>query len=128
MLRVRDKRDFSRIFSEGRRGGSALSRVVVAESPEPAGRVAFAAPKRVGGAVVRNRSKRVLRACAAEAGLPRAGKDVVLLATAKTATATHDDLVRSLRLSLERALDPQAQRMGPHGRARSTRRHGRSGR
>lgn len=102
---VKTRQDFDRIFHEGYRGGSHLSRVVWAPSSEAEGRVAFVAAKRVGNAVARNRSKRVLRACAAEAGFPRRGKDVVLMATPYTKSAKHDDVVRSLRLSMQRAED-----------------------
>ncbi len=102
---VKNKQDFDRIFHEGFRGGSHLSRVVWAPSREAEGRVAFVAPKRIGNAVARNRSKRVLRACAAEAGFPERGKDVVLMATPHTKSAKHDDVVKSLRLSMRRAED-----------------------
>ena len=57
---------------------------VLARGDEAPGRVAFAAGKRLGNAVYRNRCKRVLREAAREAGLPRDGYDVVLLATDKT--------------------------------------------
>lgn len=108
---IKGQPDFDRIFGEGFSGGSHQSRVVWAPSSEAEGRVAFVAPKRIGCAVVRNRCKRVLRACAGEAGLPAAGKDVVLMATPATARATHDELVRSLRLSLKRAFeDPRPAR------------------
>ncbi len=102
---VKDRRDFDRIFHEGYRGGSHLSRVIWAPSREAEGRVAFVAARRIGNAVERNRSKRVLRACAAEAGFPRSGKDVVIMATPHTKSAAHADVVRSLRLSMQRADD-----------------------
>ena len=42
------------------------------------GRVAFVAAKRLGCAVVRNRSKRVLREAARACGLPRPGYELIL--------------------------------------------------
>ncbi len=103
MRTITSKRDFDRVFSTGKRAARQTVRVVVATSPDPLGRVAFVAPKRVGNAVFRNRCKRVLRACAAEAGLPRAGRDVVLLATPKTARADHEAVVREMRASVDQA-------------------------
>lgn len=103
MRTITAKKDFDRAFSVGKRAGAGVVRVVVCESPDPRGRVAFVAPKRLGNAVFRNRCKRVLRACAREAGLPAEGRDVVLLATRETATGAHGDVVRGMRRSVERA-------------------------
>lgn len=91
------KRDFDRVFRVGVRGGSETVRVVAAYSRDPEGHVAFVASKRIGNAVVRNRSKRVLRAVARDVGFSVAGFDVVLLATPKTATASHGEIMGDLK-------------------------------
>lgn len=70
---------------------------------DPSGRVAVIAGKRIGNAVVRNRSKRVIRAAAQEVGLPCKGHDVVLIATRRTGSAPHSQLVGSLRMLMRRA-------------------------
>ena len=67
------------------------------------GRVAFAAPKRIGCAAVRNRSKRVLREAAREVGMPPAGCDAILFATPSTARAAHAELVQALESLCRRA-------------------------
>ena len=98
---LKAKRDFDRVFSTGVRGRGREARVVL--SPSGEGRVAFVAGKRLGTAVLRNRCKRVLRACASEAGLPLEGCDVVLMATPKTARAPHERVVSSMRHALDEA-------------------------
>lgn len=67
--------------------------VFLAPGPE---RVAVVAGKRVGGAVARNRAKRVLRAAWPQvAGLTR-GSDAVLVARASIAAAKTHDLVSEM--------------------------------
>ncbi|MBS5479100.1 MAG: ribonuclease P protein component, partial [Coriobacteriia bacterium] len=70
---------------------------------DQAGRVAFIAGKKLGCAVVRNRSKRVLRAVAREAGLPAVGYDVVLVANARTRSADHEEVAANLGSLLKKA-------------------------
>lgn len=53
------------------------------------------ASRKVGGAVQRNRAKRVLRAAAAAVGLP-AGVDVALVARPATATASSTEVAAEL--------------------------------
>lgn len=90
------------IFAAGHRVGSPLAVALILKTPTErgrAGRVAFVAGKRVGGAVVRNRSKRVLREAALRMGAPWQGADVVLIArrgTADAPPAAIDNAVRSL--------------------------------
>lgn len=60
------------------------------------GRVAFIAGKKLGGAVVRNRAKRVLRAAARTAGGPWAGLDVLLIARSATGHSRSDDVARAI--------------------------------
>lgn len=67
-------------------------------------RAGFTATKKIGGAVVRNRCKRRLRALARE-HLPRLGKaghDYVFIARADTATAPHERLVQDVQKALEK--------------------------
>ena len=68
-------------------------------SATPTIRVGFTASKKVGGAVVRNRARRRLRALAAEA-VP--GYDYVLIARAETATRDYADLRNDMRFALKR--------------------------
>jgi len=73
-------------------------------SATPTIRVGFTASKKVGGAVVRNRARRRLRALAREVLAREAapGYDYVLIARAETATRDYAALRDDLRFSLKR--------------------------
>lgn len=61
----------------------------------------FVAGKRLGGAVVRNRAKRVLRATLQRGGGPWSGWDLALVASPLTATASAEDLDEALRAAID---------------------------
>lgn len=71
---------------------------------EPGMRVGFTASKKVGGAVVRNRARRRLRALAREVLARDAapGYDYVLIARPETATRDYAALQKDLRYALKR--------------------------
>ncbi len=94
------------VLKKGRRqNGSLLSLTYLSRSTEEAlpGRVAFIAGKRLGGAVWRNRAKRVLRAALAQAGGPRAGYDLLLIAKPRTAASSSDEVARELTVLFRKA-------------------------
>lgn len=102
MRTIKSRRDFERVFSRGRRLNDALLRVRVLDVGEDSdGRVAFVAGKRLGGAVYRNRCKRVLREASRAVGLPVRGYDIILFAT----PSTHDSAPQEVAVSLERMLE-----------------------
>jgi ribonuclease P protein component len=105
METIKSKQDFEKVFSGGKRANSRLVRMTVLRLNEggPA-RVAFVAPKRLGNAVFRNRCKRVLREAARQAGLPRAGFDVILFATRDTHDSHPAEVAKSMT-SLMRRFD-----------------------
>ena len=73
-------------------------------SEAPTIRVGFTASKKVGGAVVRNRARRRLRALAREVIASEAapGYDYVLIARAETATRDYAALRNDMRFALKR--------------------------
>jgi len=106
MSTIKSSREIDSIFRDSRRVAHPLVIALIAKTPEgrgPGGRVAFVAGKRLGNAVTRNRSKRVLRAAARRAGAPWPGHDVVLIATVRTKTATEGDLDKALARLVARA-------------------------
>lgn len=75
-------------------------------------RAGYTATRKLGGAVIRNRAKRRLRAAAARLlpELGMAGHDYVFIGRAKTLTGTFDDLIRDMKHALKRLADPASQR------------------
>ncbi|MBE0416336.1 MAG: ribonuclease P protein component [Coriobacteriia bacterium] len=97
------------VLRAGARVSHPLVIALIRETPPgrgPEGRVAFVAGKKLGNAVKRNRSKRVLRAAVARAGGPWPGADVVFIARPTTATAPPG--------RLDEALGVVARRIGAH--------------
>ncbi len=62
IARLSDRRAFRRLHAEGTRTGRGPLRLVVRRDPDIPPRYAFAIPRSVGNAVVRNRTKRRIRA------------------------------------------------------------------
>jgi ribonuclease P protein component len=123
--RVRHRATFTDLRRRGTRAGSGPITVTYAGDPSPAGaappgpplaRVAFAVPRRVGNAVVRNRVRRRLRAIFAEGGPDRVPTGAYLVAVRPGV----DDLsYRELSEHVQRALTEITKR---HARRRSPRR------
>src|SRR5688572_11932811 len=90
------KRDFERVLRDGRRTRTRCGTLFVAPGQDPSGppRLGLAVPARVGGAVVRNRIKRRLRASFMAAGLPH-GIDVVVRASREASTIAFQEMERT---------------------------------
>lgn len=106
MRTIRSSKEIDRIFRSARKTATSTVIVLVAETPPgrgPMGRVAFIAGKKTGGAVRRNRSKRLLREAARAAGAPWDGYDVVLMARADTADAKAQGVYSAVENAIRRA-------------------------
>lgn len=105
MRTIKSQQDFEHVFSQGRRYNHPLIRMTICDSVDEGdpGRVAFVGAKRLGCAVVRNRSKRVLREAARSCGFPVRGRDIILFATPKTRTSSPEDVKSALRSLMKRA-------------------------
>jgi ribonuclease P protein component len=115
IVRLKRREEFLRVAASRRK--CALPGLVLQAArgaPDAASiRVGFTATKKLGGAVVRNRAKRRLRAAAA-AVLPVAGTrgyDYVLVARAGTLDRSWPSLLDDLRKALE-ALAPKGREAG----------------
>jgi ribonuclease P protein component len=96
--------EVDRLFTEGGRAAGSTLLVLAVETPEardPNGRVLFVAGKKLGSAVVRNRSKRVMRAAVGRVGGPWAGWDVALVARARTRDARPEEIDAALVAAIE---------------------------
>jgi ribonuclease P protein component len=102
---IKSSREIERMFAQGKRAANPLLIVLATKTTTdrgPEGRVAFIAGKKMGNAVHRNRSKRVMRVAARAAGAPWAGHDVAMIARPATATASSSDLEAALLSALRR--------------------------
>jgi ribonuclease P protein component len=106
MRTLKAAKEIDALFKSGRRGSTDLLVVLSTQTPPrrgPEGRVVFVAGKKLGGAVTRNRCKRVMRDAVRRAGGPWPGRDVALVARATAATASPVALDAALGEALRRA-------------------------
>ena len=103
---IKSKREIATIFRTATRVAHPLLIALVMRTPEErgrSGRVAFVAGKKLGGAVLRNRCRRVLRETVRRAEGPWAEHDVALIARPGTASATTAQLDAALASVVLRA-------------------------
>lgn len=103
---IRSSSEIDALFRTGSKATNKFVLIMSRATPEergPEGRVAFVAGKRLGGAVVRNRAKRVLRAAAARLGAPWEGYDVVMVARPSTGITSEPEADQLLSAALHRA-------------------------
>ncbi|MGE5588839.1 MAG: ribonuclease P protein component [Clostridia bacterium] len=95
--RLRKSRGFTRVFEHGKSLPGRRVVVYYMENGLPFNRVGVAVSKRLGGAVERNRLKRVVKEAyrASEAAL-REGLDLVLLPRSKAKTASFQEVREEL--------------------------------
>ncbi len=89
--RLRTRADFSRVMRGGRRSRHVLLHCVAWRTGADVSRIGFAVGKQVGGAVVRNRTKRRLRMIVHELAWVQ-GFDVVIVARPEARSATYGEL------------------------------------
>ncbi|MEX2631633.1 MAG: ribonuclease P protein component [Tistlia sp.] len=118
--RLKQRREFLTVAGQGRKWATPGLVLQALHRPEAREglRYGLTASRKVGGAVVRNRARRRLRALA-ERLLPEAGRgdtDYVLIARAATVARPFDALERDLMVALERVARPRPERRGPDSR------------
>jgi ribonuclease P protein component len=102
---IKSSREIDTVFRVARRAAHPLIIVLATKTPQGrglTGRVAYIAGKKLGNAVVRNRSKRVLREAARRCRGPWEGHDVLLIARPGTRAAPPSDLDAALGSQLSR--------------------------
>lgn len=94
------------VLAEGKRLHHNLCTVFILKSANQRdleGRVGYIAAKRLGGAVWRNRSKRVMRAAMSLADVSISGYDIVVVANQKTQVAGSREVAQALRNLFDKA-------------------------
>ncbi|HJB42350.1 MAG TPA: ribonuclease P protein component [Candidatus Gemmiger avicola] len=106
-------RDFTRIYARGKSYVHPHLVLYVAKNRLGAPRIGLTATKKVGGAVQRNRARRVMRAALAEHLSPNCGGyDIILVARARTPHLKSTQVSRTLAALLQRAGLPDRAREG----------------
>ncbi len=101
--RLRTKAEFDRVFRRGRRLEGRLFALIVAPNGGEQDRLGLAISRRVGGAVTRNRARRLLRESFRRLPPPlRPAFDLVVVGKPDLAAASLSEVERELRLRLRR--------------------------
>ena len=104
--RVRRRADFQRIYDRGTRLHGRFSTVFVLPNDTDIGRLGIAATKKLGGAVQRNRAKRLIREVFRRNKIA-SGFDVVIIPKRELLDATLTLLEADYRHILERRIGPR---------------------
>jgi len=104
-IRLRRSRDVQRVYDEGESWAHPLLVMIVLPNDLDISRVGVTASRSVGGAVERNRAKRLLREAARHLypEFQSRGWDVMLVARPKLANAGEKEVEKALSSLLERA-------------------------
>jgi ribonuclease P protein component len=100
---LRYKRDFDRLYKKGRSCGDKFVVVFHISNGLPYMRRAFLASKKVGGAVARNRARRLMKESFRKIEQDvKPGRDILFIARNTIAGVKCEDVERSMRRALSR--------------------------
>ena len=104
IITLKRNNDFRRIYSKGRSFGSSVLVTYVLKNHRGEVRIGITTSKKIGKAVLRNRSRRIIReAYRLIACDIRQGVDLVFVARGKTPYVKSDDILRAMRKELKEA-------------------------
>lgn len=100
--RIRRRREFQRVFEAGRRAHGRYLTIIAAPAPGPDSRIGIVASKRLGGAVVRNRAKRLIREVFRTQAGPERASDLVIIPKPSALQVAPAEVVSDYRSTLRR--------------------------
>ena len=103
--RIRRRPEFLRVYEHGLRVRARLMTVVALPNAQSCSRLGIAATRKLGGAVVRNRAKRLVRELFRNAEVPQ-GLDIVVIPRPDMLDADFSTLESEFRYALRRAGRP----------------------
>jgi len=104
-LRIRRRPEFLRVYEHGLRVRARLMTVIALPNTQSASRLGIAATRKLGGAVVRNRAKRLIRELFRNAEAPQ-GLDIVVIPRPDMLDADFSTLESEFRYALRRVGRP----------------------
>lgn len=100
--RIRRRGEFQRVFDAGRRAHGRYLTIIAAPSSGPDSRIGIVASKKLGGAVVRNRAKRLIREVFRTQSGPETASDLVVIPKASALQVEAAEVVSDYRTTLRR--------------------------
>ena len=104
IVTIKENKDFRRIYAKGKSYASGILVTYVIRNRTRDVRIGITTSKKIGKAVLRNRSRRIIREAFRElAGDVKSGYDLVFVARAKTPFVKSYDVLRSMKKELKEA-------------------------